>query len=89
MKNKGLNTNPDYNHDYNIVLSFHLLERNRDLDPCKIRETIVKGKNVPNTNHPKVCRKFYFGKENETYIVVFIKNEEGIKVVTAWKTNGR
>ena len=89
MENKDLNTNPDYNYDYNIVLSFHLLKKNRDLDPYKIEETIIKGKNVSNTKHPRVCKKFYFGKENETYFVIFTTGKEEIKVITAWSKKGR
>jgi len=88
MKKKLLNTNCDYNDYYNINLSFHLVKKNRLLEPDKIRETAINGKCLANTKHPKICKKFYFGKENETYFVVYVK-KEGIKVITAWKIKGR
>ena len=90
MKTKGLNNNLNYNTNYNIYFIPHLLERRnkRDLEIEKIKQTIGDGKKVKKSEYPKICKKHYFGKDNITYFVIFIKNENIAKVISAWKTKG-
>jgi len=91
MKPKDLNNNGNYNYDYNIVYSRHLSEKKnrRVLDLDKTEQTIINGRQVPRSKYPKICKKSYFGKENVTYFVVFVKTQVGIKVITAWKIKGK
>lgn len=91
MENKDLNTNGNYNQDYNIHFSFHVSDKvyKGILDFGKIEQTIIYGKNVPGkTKYPKLCKRFYFGKENETYFAIFVKTKGHIRVITSWKKKG-
>jgi len=90
MRGKDLNNNTDYNCDYNLLFSIHILRKKakRALDIEKVKLTLLNGICVGNTKPPKVCKKLYFGKENLTYFVVFARTKTKTMVITAWKKKG-
>lgn len=90
MEKKSLNTNSNYNIDYNIHYSIHVAEKvqQRLLELDRIDLTVNQGKSLAKAKYPKLYKKLYFGKENETYFVIFTNNKTHIKVITAWKRKG-
>jgi len=76
-----------------VTFDPHLFERQeiRNLDLSKVEETVRTGKIVgckceePN----KICFERYYGKENETYVIIVRYHEDFIEVKTAWWKKGR
>ncbi len=75
-----------------ITFDPHVFERksSRNLEFEKIKKTVreghlLKGKcQTPN----KICFEHYFGKENQTYVVVTRFHHNFIEVKTAWIRKG-
>ncbi len=90
-----LGYNTSYNRDYNqkiITYSQHLLDKmaSRRLSLEKIEETIKTGKpDIKKSKSPKLCLTRYYGKENISYYVVILENEDFIEVITTWKKKGK
>ena len=90
MKAKGLNIS--YNSSYNrkrADYSEHLLSRvsKRNLDLWKVDETLRTG-SIIKSRANKLCLSRYFGKDNETYVVIIQVRKQSIRVKTAWKRKG-
>ncbi len=75
--------------NFDLYLTRKLSTRN--LEDEKITDTIRNGRVIllKSLWPGKIVFEKYFGKENETYIVVTIFMKHHIEVKTAWKRNGR
>ena len=73
-----------------ITFSLHFIKRwkTRDIEIEKVEETARTGR-ITYPGRRKVTLERYFGKENETYCVVCLVNDDFIEVKTAWKREGR
>ena len=73
-----------------IMFHPHFVKRwkTRDIDLGRVEDTARTGKIFERTGEKRGFKKYY-GKENETYIVIAMIEEDFIEVRTAWKTKGR
>ncbi len=75
-----------------ISFNPHMFNRGskRNLSLEKIIETIKTGNiNNKKAKFPKKYITRYFGKENITYFIIILEDEDFIEVITAWKKKGK
>ncbi|MFC1752561.1 DUF4258 domain-containing protein [Thermoproteota archaeon] len=73
-----------------IIYHPHFVKRwrKRGINLDKVEETIKTGRVVDSYRNKRVLER-YFGKENQTYTVICLIEEDDIEVRTTWIRKGR